>query len=61
MCPKLVAISLLNALISTLTANGHYQELPRLLELRHPDNQSGLLRSVLPRNTSRACRNRNEE
>jgi hypothetical protein len=41
-----------NALTSVLITDGNHQELPLLPELWHPDNQSGLLRSLLSRDTS---------
>jgi len=61
MYQKLAMILPLNALISMLMTNGYYQKLPLLPELWHPDNQSGLLRSLLSRNTSGSRRNCNEE
>jgi len=54
MYQKLAMISPLNALISVLMTNGHHKELSILLELRHPDDQSCVLRSLLSRDTSRS-------
>jgi hypothetical protein len=61
MYQKLAMISLLNALISVLMTNGNHKELSILLELRRPDDQSCVLRSLLSHDTSGSCRNRNEE